>query len=160
MLKKNMVNTHRKDLLTIVVLRPKYSWKTVSKLRLLMPWLLVLSSVTMVMNKENKQLLFFHKERFHPPVSFQYWETKVLRRCKYSSMCFNSLWPSDAIWRPRSGSTLVQVMACRVMAPSHYLNQCWLIISQGKWHSSECNFARDTSANNRWNKVENYAPGT
>ena len=42
--------------------------------------------------------------------------------------CFNSLRPSDAIWRPRSGSTLAQVMACCLTAPSHYLNQCWLII--------------------------------
>ena len=34
---------------------------------------------------------------------------------------FNSLWPSDAVWQQRYGSTL---------APSrHYLNQCWLIIS-------------------------------
>ena len=42
---------------------------------------------------------------------------------------FNSLWPSDTIWRQRSGSTLAQVMACCLTAPSHYLNQCWLIIS-------------------------------
>ena len=35
----------------------------------------------------------------------------------------NSLRPSDAIWRQRSGSTLVQVMACCLTAPSHYLNQ-------------------------------------
>ena len=41
-----------------------------------------------------------------------------------------SLWPSDAIWRHRSGSTLAQVMACCLMAPSHYLNQCWLVISE------------------------------
>ena len=41
----------------------------------------------------------------------------------------NSLWPTDAIWRHRSGSTLAQVMACCLTAPSHYLNQCWLIIS-------------------------------
>ena len=41
----------------------------------------------------------------------------------------NSLWPSDAIWRQGSRSTLVQVMACCLMTPSHYLNQCWLIIS-------------------------------
>ena len=34
-----------------------------------------------------------------------------------------SLWPSDAIWRHKSGSTLDQVMAC-----CHYLNQCWPII--------------------------------
>ena len=37
------------------------------------------------------------------------------------------LWPSDAIWRQRSGSTLAQVVAWCLTAPSHYLNQCWLI---------------------------------
>ena len=37
----------------------------------------------------------------------------------------NLSWPSDAIWRQRSGSTLAQVMACCLTAPSHYLNQCW-----------------------------------
>ena len=41
-----------------------------------------------------------------------------------------SLEPSDAIWRWRSWSTLVQVMACCLTAPSHYLKQCWLIISK------------------------------
>ena len=40
----------------------------------------------------------------------------------------HSLWPSDTIWRHRIGSTLAQVMVCCLMAPSHYLNQCWLII--------------------------------
>ena len=50
---------------------------------------------------------------------------------------FNSLGPSDAIWRWGSWSTLVQVMACCLTAQSHYLNQCWLIISKGLWHSSE-----------------------
>ena len=48
---------------------------------------------------------------------------------------FNSLWPSDAMWRHKSGSTLAQVMA-----PSHYLNQCWLIILGVPWHSLESNF--------------------
>ena len=47
----------------------------------------------------------------------------------------NSLWPSDAIWRQKSGSTLTQVMACCLKVPSHYLNQCWLIISKVQWHS-------------------------
>ena len=45
-------------------------------------------------------------------------------------LSFNLLRLSDAIWRHRSGSTLAQVMACCLMAPSHYLNQCWLIISK------------------------------
>ena len=34
----------------------------------------------------------------------------------------------------RSGSTLAQVMACCLTAPSHYLNQCWLIISKIQLH--------------------------
>ena len=37
---------------------------------------------------------------------------------------FNSLWPSDAIWPQKSRSTLAQVMACCLTAPSHYLNPC------------------------------------
>ena len=35
----------------------------------------------------------------------------------------NSLWPSDAIWRHKSGSALAHVMACGVTAPSLYLNK-------------------------------------
>ena len=67
----------------------------------------------------------------------------------------NSLWPSDAIWRQRSGSTSAQVMACCLTAPSHYLNQCWLIISKVEWHSSKGEFTSDTSAINHWNYLEN-----
>ena len=40
----------------------------------------------------------------------------------------NSLWPSDVIWRHRSRLTLVQVMACCLTAPSHYLTQCGMIL--------------------------------
>ena len=60
----------------------------------------------------------------------------------------NSLWPSDTIWHQGSGSTLAQVMACCLTAPSHYLNQCWLIISEVQWHSSEGNFIKDVSTIN------------
>ena len=61
---------------------------------------------------------------------------------EFCSLCpwfhlINSLGPSDAIWHWRSWSTLIQVMACCLMAPSHYLRQCWLIISKVLWHSSE-----------------------
>ena len=61
-------------------------------------------------------------------------------------LSFNSLRSSEAIWRHRSGSTLAQVMACCLTASSHYLNQCWLIISKVLWHSSQGNFMRDTSS--------------
>ena len=69
---------------------------------------------------------------------------------------FNSLWPGDAIRRHRSGSTLAQVMACCLTAPSHYLNQCWLSISSVQWLSSKDNLTRDTSAINHYNQLENY----
>ena len=45
----------------------------------------------------------------------------------YTHWHVNSLLHSDAIWQLRSGSTLAQLMVCCLTAPSHYLNQCWLI---------------------------------
>ena len=42
------------------------------------------------------------------------------------------------------------------MAPSHYLNQCWLIISEVQWHSYQGNFTRDASIISHWNPFENY----
>ena len=70
--------------------------------------------------------------------------------------CINSLWPSDAIWQHRSWSTLAQVMACCVTAPSHYLNQCWLIISTDQWRLPKGNFTRlrDTPAINHENQLQ------
>ena len=70
--------------------------------------------------------------------------------------CLNSLEPSDAIWCWRSWSTLVQVMACCLTAPSHYLNQCWLIISKVPWHSSEDIVIRRFEVINQYNKIEDY----
>ena len=42
---------------------------------------------------------------------------------------YNPMWPSDAIWCWRSWSTMVQVRACCLMAPSPYLNQSWPVIN-------------------------------
>ena len=74
-----------------------------------------------------------------------------------NSWSFNSLRPSDAIWWHRSGSTLAQVMACCLTAPSHYLNKCWLIITKVEWHSPEGNFTEDISAINHRNWLEKYS---
>ena len=57
------------------------------------------------------------------------WLDNSLRKCPgagWNLFWFdvNSLWPSDTIWHHGTWSTLVQVMACCLMAPSHYLNQC------------------------------------
>ena len=59
---------------------------------------------------------------------------------QFSVLRVNSLWPSDTIYRHRSESNLAQVMACYLMAPIHYLNQCWLTISGFLWHSPDRNF--------------------
>ena len=89
---------------------------------------------------------------------------------KYSSFChthaqtlpqtyrvfFNSLRPSDAIWRHRSGSSLAQVLACCLAAPSHYLNQYWLIISKSQQNSCKSICTRNTSATNHQHWLENY----
>ena len=66
----------------------------------------------------------------------------------------NPIWPSGAIWRHRSGPTLAQVMACCLTAPSHYMNQCWLVINKAQWHSSECDLSCDNSAINHWNQFK------
>ena len=57
--------------------------------------------------------------------------------CLIPSYFIKSVAPSDTIWLQKSGSTLAQVMACCLMAPSHYLNRCWLINTIVLWHSSE-----------------------
>ena len=64
------------------------------------------------------------KQYWHAPNCKQNASQNVL--CKMLTNLFrlqrvNSWWPSDAIWRHRSGSTLAKVMACCLMAPSHYL---------------------------------------
>ena len=38
----------------------------------------------------------------------------------------NSLPPSNEIWWLRYWPKMLQMMACCLMAPSHYLSQCWL----------------------------------
>ena len=48
-------------------------------------------------------------------------------------------WPSDTIWWHRPESILVQVMTCCLMAPRHYMNQCWPIINADVCISPEGN---------------------
>ena len=62
---------------------------------------------------------------------------------------------SQKLWS-FTGSTFAQVMACCLMAPSHYLNQCWLIINEVFRHSTGGNVianAVDTLIHHPGNKV-------
>ena len=73
------------------------------------------------------------------------WDSMILMWCQCNGwMQVNSFWPSDTKWRHRYWSTLAQVMACCLTAPSHYLNQYWLIISTHQGRLSKGNFTRDT----------------
>ena len=56
------------------------------------------------------------------------------------------MWPGDAIWRDRTGSTLVQVMACRQATPRHFRSQCLPIISAALWHSPKYNFTANAQS--------------
>ena len=55
-----------------------------------------------------------------------------------------------------SGPTLAQVMDWHLMAPSHYLKQCWLIIIEVLWHSPEGNFTGNAQDIYPWYEFENY----
>ena len=48
-----------------------------------------------------------------------------------------SLAPGIAILHHKTGSTLTQVIAWCLMASSHYLGQCWLILGEVLWYSPE-----------------------
>ena len=67
----------------------------------------------------------------------RWFATGILRVYATTDAIILSLWPNDAIWRHGTRSTLAQVMACCLTAPSHYLNQCWLILSKVQKYSLE-----------------------
>ena len=71
-------------------------------------------------------------------------------------MRVNSFWPSGFIWRHRSGPTLAQVMPSCLMAPSHYLNQCWLVINGVLRHVPKSILGGSTREFNLQHELENY----
>ena len=50
--------------------------------------------------------------------------------------------------------TLAQVMAWCLTTPSHYLNQCWLFISEALCHSPESNFTVQAKASILYNEFQ------
>ena len=76
-----------------------------------------------------------------------------------SAMIIDWLWPSDAIWRHRYGSTLYQVVACCLTVPSHYMNKSWFATKKVTWYPPENNFTRD-SLKSTWIKFISKLSGT
>ena len=72
----------------------------------------------------------FRNKKISNTFSEKYWELceeHPLPRIHVGHV--NSSPPSPAYMRQETGSALVQVMACRLTAPSHYLKQSWLIVN-------------------------------
>ena len=82
------------------------------------------------------QMFIFHMSEVHMWFFKSEWlcltslvmenKESILKMCNIYGKFLNSLRPNHAIWHHRSGSILVQVMACCLTASSHYLNRCWL----------------------------------
>ena len=90
--------------------------RTLSPLPVQQPWILLIALNTYILlthKTHNKTFRMFYR-------TFRVWDASS----------HYSLWPSDVIWQHSFGSTLVQVMACCLTAPSHYLKQYCLISSE------------------------------
>ena len=74
----------------------------------------------------------------------------------FTTYPFNSLRLNDAIWPHRLRSTLAQVMACCLTAPSHCPNKFWFIINKVPWHLSGGIITKRSEDTNPWNKIDNY----
>ena len=86
-------------------------------------------------------------------------QTEALFKWIYNKCIWRWSWSLThcGLVTPYGDINLAQVIACCLTAPSHYLNQCWLIISKDLWHSSEGNFTEDISAINHCNWLEQYS---
>ena len=77
-----------------------------------------------------------------------------LKRMLWMNNHFARLWLIDITWRQRFRSTLARVMACYLVAPSQYLNQCWLIFSGMLWHSPQSDFMVSAQTTILYNEFE------
>ena len=80
---------------------------------------------------QSLRLQFWHKVN----IILEGWSAIFLchhRQFTASFLCMavSSLWPCYGIWQHRTVSILAQVRACCLTAPSHYLNQCFLVVVQ------------------------------
>ena len=86
---------------------------------------------------------------FHEPMLIRYTDVYI---CHQSSLSFNSLRLSVAIWRHCLRQWLVAYSA-----PSHYLNQCWLIFKWTFRSTFQWNFIQNSNNFNQQNVFENVA---
>ena len=77
--------------------------------------------------------------------------------CVLSLPCYSlkSLRPSDAYMCRQPRPSLVQIMACRLAGPSHYLNQCLNIVNWTLGNKLQWNFNRNWNIFIQENALEN-----
>ena len=63
--------------------------------------------------------------------------------------------PSAAYMRQRTGLSLVQVMSCRLVAPSHFLNQCWGVVNWTLGNKLKWNLNQNSCITVQENAFEN-----
>ena len=145
-----------------LVSMPEYSRRTMPIPRLLTAWLLELPGDQQQYRKSHgrswgrvstafftrgelyqvqvlydKLFMFLQEKNLHSEGYYMTWLHSKYHPGNYDAnwmypiTMINSLWPKYAIWQHRSGSTL----AWCLMALSHYLNQCQLLVSEVLWHS-------------------------
>ena len=98
---------------------------------------------------------FCHKHLFFPydiTFSIRLSHNRLTTRTR---IFMNPLWPSDVIWHGEYFSTLFRVMACCLMAASHYPNQCGFIINDVLRHLLERRFRGSEKDKNPSNKFAN-----
>ena len=73
--------------------------------------------------------------------AYSSWQERNKQSSALQTLCVENPWntatinlgkklpPNDIIWWQRYWSTMAQIMAWCLTAPSHYLNQCWLKIN-------------------------------
>ena len=94
-------------------------------------------------------VIYSYHYLFVPPQLFWICEfdnhLQWLTLCQLSPLLSSSSWPGVIIWWHRSGSTLDQIMVCCLVAPSHYLNQWWLLIIERNFTENVYNGENETT---------------
>ena len=101
----------------------------------------VQQSVTILTNADLLSIFLYPQDQTLEKFQSKYFFQNVLQKfvCKMSGppfrpKCVVALSFGDITWCPWSWSLLIQVMAWCLTAPSHYLNQLWLIINGVLWY--------------------------
>ena len=89
---------------SLVITQHKNQVSTITFLGILTHWLLVRLDNVLLLQKFTRQINDFRPSNPRP------------------------------IWHDTTASTLSQVMACCLMAPSHFVDQCCLLTSEVQWH--------------------------